>query len=215
VARAAGASVARVLQQVAVRDPQIRVVDTHPLAAADSSGVDIFYLVLISTIIGFITVFQIRANAGGAQLRRWWLFVVSFAPAAGLVLTLVAGPIFHRLALPVLESWGILTLLVATASAFVVTMIDLVGRWAILPTWIFFVVLGNASSGGAVAPAMLPRPFALISEWLPPGAAVTSLRDAVYFNSYQHARPIAVLAAWAVAAFGALLLVSNRSRRIR
>jgi hypothetical protein len=213
LASAAGASVARVLERVAFTDARIRIVDTHPLAPADPNGVDIFYLVLISTIIGFITVFQVRANGGALPLRHWRRFVVAFALATALVLTLVDGPLFHRLALPVTESWGILTLQVLTAAAFTSTMVVLVGRWAILPTWLFFVVLGNTSSGGAVSPPLLPRPFALVSEWLPSGAAVTSLRNAVYFHSYQHAQPIAVLAAWAAASFAAMLVVSQRAER--
>ena len=212
LASAAGASVARVLERVAFTDPGIRVVDTHPLAPADPNGVDIFYLVLVATIIGFLTVFQVRANAGGLALHQWWWFLLSFALAAALVLTLVVGPIFDRLALPVLESWGILWLQVVTVSSFASTMVVLIGRWAILPTWLFFVVLGNTSSGGAVSPPLLPQPFALVSEWLPSGAAVTSLRDAVYFHPYQHAQPIAVLATWAAASFAAMLVVSHRRR---
>jgi hypothetical protein len=212
VASAAGASVARVLERVALTDTRIRIVDTHPLQPADPSGVDIFYLVLVSTIVGFITVFQARANNAGLPPNRWWRFVVSLALAAGLAVTLVAGPLFHRLELPILESWGILALLVLTAASFTTTMLELVGRWAIVPTWLFFVVLGNTSSGGAVSPALLPQPFALVSEWLPSGAAVTSLRNAVYFHAYQHAQPIAVLAAWAAVAFAAMLVVSSRRR---
>jgi hypothetical protein len=209
VASAAGASVARVLERVAFGDTRISVIDTHPLAPADPSGVDIFYLVLVSTIIGFITVFQVRANAGRLPFHHWWLLVVSFALAAALVLTLVDGPIFHRLELPILENWGILALQVVTAASFASTMVDLVGRWAIVPTWLFFVVLGNTSSGGAVSPPLLPRPFALVSEWLPSGAAVTSVRNAVYFHSYQHAQPIVVLATWAAVSFAAMLVVSH------
>jgi hypothetical protein len=209
LASAAGASVARVLERVAFTNTRIRVIDTHPLAPADPNGVDIFYLVLVSTVVGFVTVFQIRANAGELPPPHRWRLVVLFALAAGLVLTLVDGPIFHRLELPVLESWGILALQVVTASSFASTMIDLVGRWAIVPTWLFFVVLGNASSGGAVSSPLLPQPFALVSEWLPSGAAVTSLRNAVYFHPYQHAQPIAVLAAWAAGSFAAMLVVSR------
>src|SRR3954447_17202447 len=50
VASAAGASVARVLEQISAADPSVRVVDTHPLAATDPSGVNIFYLMLVTTI---------------------------------------------------------------------------------------------------------------------------------------------------------------------
>ncbi len=48
------------------------------------------------------------------------------------------------------------------------TMIVLIGRWAIIPTWLLFVILGNTSSGGAVAPPLLPPPYAFIGRFLPP-----------------------------------------------
>jgi hypothetical protein len=204
--------VARVLEQISIVDPNVRVVDTHPLRATDPSGVDIFYLMLVTTVIGFFTVFQVRTNAGGLSLRRWTTFVAALAVAASLALTLVDGPLMHRLALPVPETWGILALQLVAAASFASLMSVLIGSWAVLPTWLFFVILGNSSSGGAVAPPLLPRPFALISQWLPSGATVTALRNAVYFHDHQDLRPIAVLATWAVALFAAMLLVSSRRR---
>lgn len=39
---------------------------------------DLFYLMLVATILGFLTVFQVRANASGFQLRGWTAFVVLF-----------------------------------------------------------------------------------------------------------------------------------------
>jgi hypothetical protein len=210
VASAAGASVARVLEQIALADPAVRVVNTHPLPATDPSGLDIFYLMLVTTIVGFITVFQVRGNAGEMSRRGSRTFVVLLALAASLALTLVAGPLLHRLALPLAETWGILALQLLAVASFTSLMSELVGRWAILPTWLFFVVLGNASSGGAVSPPLLPPPFAFVSQWLPSGATVTALRDAVYFHGYQHAQPVAVLAAWATGLFIALLLVPQR-----
>ena len=46
VASAAGASVARLLEKVSAVDPSVQVVDTHPLASTDPSGLDIFYLIV-------------------------------------------------------------------------------------------------------------------------------------------------------------------------
>jgi hypothetical protein len=213
VASAAGASVARVLEQVATADPAVRVVDTHPLGTHDPSGVEIFYLMLVATIVGFTTVLQVRANAGGLSLRRWTAFVAALAVTASFVFTLVEGPLLHRLDLPVLESGGILALQLVAAASFTSLVAVLAGRWAILPSWLFFVVLGNSSSGGAVAPPLLPAPFAFVSQWLPSGATVTALRNAVYFPGDQHIRPVAVLAAWAAVLFAAMILVSHRLRR--
>jgi hypothetical protein len=213
VASTAGASVARVLEQISAVDPMVRVIDTHPLGTDDPSGVEIFYLMLVATIVGFTTVFQVRANTpGGLSLRRWTAFVVALAVAASLVFTLVDGPLLHRLDLPVLETWAILALQLVAVASFTSLMVVLIDRWAILPSWLFFVVLGNSSSGGAVAPPLLPRPFAFVSQWLPSGATVTALRDAVYFPADQHVRPIAVLATWATVLFAAMLLVSHRLR---
>jgi hypothetical protein len=212
VAGAAGASVARVLERISAVDPSVRVVDTHPLRATDPNGVDIFYLMLVTTIIGFFTVFQVRANAGGLALRHWTFFVVGLALAASLALTLVDGPLLGLLDLPVPEAWGVLTLQLTAVASFTSLSSVLIGRWAVLPTWLFFVVLGNSASGGAVAPPLLPRPFAFVSQWLPSGATVTALREAVYFRAYQHVRPIEVLAAWAAVLFTAMLVVSHRRR---
>lgn len=212
VASAAGASVARLLEGVAVADPSVRVVDTHPLTSNDPNGLDIFYLMLVGTIVGFLTVFQVRANAGDLPLRRWTAFIVIFALAASLVLAVLDGPILNRLDIPLLEVWGILAVHILAVASFASLMIVLIGRWAILPVWLFFVVLGNSSSGGAVSPPLLPAPFAFVSQWLPSGATVTSLRDAIYFPGYQHARPLLVLTAWA-AAFFAAMLIASRVRR--
>jgi hypothetical protein len=212
VASAAGASVARVLEKVQMVDPSVRVVDTHPLAGDDPNGLDIFYLMLVATIIGIVTVFQVRGQVPGLQLRHSIAFVVGLAVLASTVFTLVEGPLLHRPAALYPEEWGILTLHVLAVSSFALLMTVLVGAWAIVPTWLFFVILGNASSGGAVAPPLLPQPFAFLSQWLPSGATVSSLRNAIYFRDYQHARPLLVLGVWAAALFTAWVLLAYRRK---
>ena len=133
IAIAAGASVARVLEQISTVDPTVRVVDTHTLLATDPSGLDIFYLMLVTTIIGFFTVCQLRANSGGLSPQRWTAFVVGVALMASLALTLVDGPLPHRLELPVAQTWGILALQLLAAASFASLMSVLIGRWAVLP----------------------------------------------------------------------------------
>jgi hypothetical protein len=210
VASAAGASVARLLERISAVDPRVRVVDAHPLEAHDPSGVEIFYLMLVATIVGFITVFQVAAQAGPMRPRHWSIFVVALAVGASLVFVLVDGPLLDRLSLPVAEAWGILALQLLAVASFASLMLKLIGRWAILPTWLFFTILGNSASGGAVAPPLLPRPFGFISQWLPSGATVNALRNAVYFRDYQHAQPLVVLAAWAAVLFGGMVAASHR-----
>jgi hypothetical protein len=153
-----------------------------------------------------VTTFQVDANAGPLSRGRTAAFVLSLAVGGSLVFTLIEGPLLHRLDLPVAESWGILALQVVAAASFASLMHELVGRWAIIPAWLFFVVLGNSASGGAVAPPLLPRPFAFVSQWLPSGATVSALRSAIYFPDYQHLRPLAVLAVWAIGLFVAMIV---------
>src|SRR3954447_16022471 len=99
---------------------------------------------------------------------------------------------------------------ILAVSSFALLMGVLLGRWSLLPTWLFFVILGNSSSGGAVAPPLLPAPFAFVSQWLPSGATVTALRNAVYFPDHQHLHPLVVLATWAIGLFAAMVGVSWR-----
>jgi hypothetical protein len=212
VASAAGASVARTLVRVSTVDPGVRVVDTRPLGANDPNGVDIFYLMLGATILGFVTTFQVRANAAPLALRQWSAFVLAHAVTGALVLTLVAGPLLNRLELPVGPVWAILSLQLVAAASFASLTVVLVGKWAILPTWLFFVVLGNSSSGGAIAPPLLPPALAFASQWLPSGATVTALRNAVYFPDHQHLHPVVVLALWALGLFAAMIFVSRWRR---
>jgi hypothetical protein len=210
VASAAGASVARVLEKISAVDPTVRVIDSHPLASRDPSGVDLFYLMLVATIIGFITIFQVLAQAGRLALNRYVAVVIGVALCGSLALTLVDAAPLGDLAPHSAEVWGILALHLVAVSSFALLMATLIGRWAIVPTWLFFVVLGNASSGGAVSPPLLPQPFAFLSNWLPSGSTVTAVRDAVYFRHYQHAHPVVVLATWATVLFATGLVIARR-----
>jgi hypothetical protein len=210
VASAVGVSVARVLEKISVADPRVRVVDTHPLADDDPNGLDVFYLMLVATIVGMVTVFQVRGKVPELPLRDDISFVVGLAVLASTVLTLVDGPLLHRPAARYPEEWGILAVHVLAVSSFASLMTVLVRAWAIVPTWLFFVILGNASSGGAVAPPLLPQPFAFVSQWLPSGATVGALRNAIYFRHSQQARPLVVLGIWAVVLFAAWIILARR-----
>lgn len=197
------------LERISAADPQVRVVDTRPLSPGDPNGVDIFYLMLVSTIVGFITVFQVGANAGGLPLRQWPGPVAALAAGAGLILALVDAGL-HRHHIPVLETWA--------------SSRSRSRRWRRSPlcprSWsgagrscrrgCSSSCSATAPPGGAVAPPLLPRPFAVISQRLPSGATVEALRSAIYFGGCQHVQPVAVPAGRAAALFAAEIGVSHR-----
>jgi hypothetical protein len=218
ISSASGASVARVLEQVAGQVTQttgqpLRIVDLHPLPPSDPQGLVSFYVTLAASIVGFTTMFQLRANAPELSLRGWLVSIAALAIAGGLVLALVADPLIGALRGPFPELWPVFSAEIAVAALFCSTMLVVVGRWAIIPTWLLFIVLGNTSSGGAVAQPLLPQPYAFIGRFLPPGATVGIVRTAVYFRHQQHIEPFVVLAGWLACTLAALLISARLLRR--
>jgi hypothetical protein len=214
VSSAGGASVVRVLEQLVQGLPppaSVRVVDLHPLPRTDPLGLTAFYVTIAATIVGLVTVLQLRANAPGIGLRPWLVLVTGLALSTGAVLALVAGEVLRALRGPLAEMALIVSAQTAITALFTSAMLVLIGRWTLLPTWALFILLGNPSSGGAVAAPLLPAFFAAIGRWLPNGATVSALNTAAHFPSHQHAQPFLVLAGWLVGT-GTLLVVAARVR---
>jgi hypothetical protein len=192
VSSASGASVARVLEQAAARTSlalgePIPVANLHPLPPGDPSGLAEFYATLAATVVGFITMFQLRALVPGITLGGWCALIAVLAVIGGLALALVVELVISALPGPFPELWYGLGVEIAVAALISSALIVLIGRWAIIPTWLLLIVLGNTSAGGAVAPPLLPPVYAFIGRFLPPGATVDILRTATYFRHYQHA----------------------------
>jgi hypothetical protein len=211
---ASGPSVARVLStslpQAATRAGAVLTeTDLHPLPSQDPSGLAAFYLNIGATLIAFVTTFQLRANARPMPLPPWLAFIGGLAVLGSLVLISVVREVLHALPVPFFEGWGVVALQMLAATGVASLMSTLIGRWAIIPTWLIFVVLGNTSSGGAVSPALLPEPFSFLSRALPSGATVSLLRDAAYFPDASRLESLLVLIAWAVVAIGGLIVASR------
>jgi hypothetical protein len=184
----------------------IPIVDLHPLPPGDPSGLVEFYATLAASIVGFVTMLQLRAAVPGVSLGGWLCLIVVIAVVAGFVLALVTDPLINALPGPFLELWYAWGAEIAVAALFCSTMIVLTSRWAIIPVWLLFVILGNTSAGGAVAPPLLPPVFAFVGRFLPPGATINIIRGAAYFGNDQHAVPFVVQGAWLVCTLVALLV---------
>jgi hypothetical protein len=215
ISSASGASIALVLQRAAeqVNDrlapgsaPALRVVDVRPLPPNDPLGLVSFYVTIAATVLGFVTMFQIRQHASGLSLRAWLAFIGILAAVGGLALTVVTGPLLRALPAPLLEMWAALAALIAVAALFNSTMLVLFRRWAIIPTWLMFIAFGNAWSGGAVAPALLPSLYAFIGRFMPSGATVSILHNAAYFRHSQQVEPFVVQGLWLVGGLAALVI---------
>ncbi|KAB1660156.1 ABC transporter permease [Pseudoclavibacter chungangensis] len=213
VSSAAGVSVARVVEQYVpgletALGEQVTIVDAHPLAPRDPDGLALFYLALGATILGFVGAIQTRVNAPGLTLRGEITWDVIRSAVVALLMTLVIGPFLGIEQFPVLLVWPVLAMnMLAAALVYSFWRVSIGGRWALLPTWIMFVVIANPSSGGAVAPELLPPFYEIMGRWLPTGATVRIVRDVTYFPGVMPLEPLLVLAAWCIVSLLAFTIV--------
>jgi hypothetical protein len=213
VSSASGASVARLLESDALRLEQslgqpITVIDTHPLGPKDPNGLVLFYVALAAVIIGFVGAIQTRVNAARLTLGGELFWDVVRSVLGGFAIAFTVGPLLGVLPIPFLPVWGVLALTMLIAGATYSFWRVLLGaRWAMLPTWFIFVLISNPSSGGAVAPELLPPFYEFMGRWLPTGATVRAVRDLTYFPGDLHAEPYIVLGVWLVAAVGLFVAV--------
>jgi hypothetical protein len=186
----------------------VTVQDVHPVSIRDPSGVVFFYVALASVIMGFIGTIQTRSNAPALTLLgelRWDLLR---AVTVSLAITTVVGPVALLEPVPFLPTWGVLALTSLTAGMTYACWRLLIGnRWAMLPTWLLFVLISSPASGGAVADPLLPPVLAVIGRFLPTGATVSILRDTTYFADFPHVTPYVVLMVWAVVTTTAWVLL--------
>jgi hypothetical protein len=217
VASAAGVSVARALEQAANHVPRsvggpLQTVDQHPLPVGDPEGLDAFYITIAATILGFVTMFHLRANATGISLRAWLVCVAALAACGGLALTVVTRVVIGAPSGHWVELWAATGGEIAAAALFNSAMLALIGKWAIVPAWGLFIAIGNAASGGAVPAPLLPGFYRFVGRLLPNGATVEAVRNIMYFPNHQHLQPIAVEAAWLIGALVTLVLAARHNR---
>ncbi|MGB4777955.1 hypothetical protein [Microbacterium sp.] len=189
----------------------LTVVDAHPLAKHDQNGLVLFYLALGATILGFVGAIQTRVNAQGMTLRAEVGWDIGRSLVVSLLMTIVIGPVLGLEAFPVLPVWLVLAATMFTGAMVYSFWRVAIGRkWALLPTWITFVIIANPSAGGAVAPELLPPFYEFMGRWLPTGATVRALRDITYFPDALTPEPFLVLAGWVVASAAAFITARRR-----
>jgi uncharacterized phage infection (PIP) family protein YhgE len=80
--------------------------------------------------------------------------------------------------------WGVATLFVLAIGMSIAAFQVIFGVAGPAIGAILFLVIGNPASGGSSAPELLPNFWRALSQVLPPGAAVTAMRDVVYFHGH-------------------------------
>ncbi|MET9887305.1 DUF3533 domain-containing protein [Streptomyces sp. NPDC006430] len=208
IASGAGASLSQALEQVVgltekARGRNVRVVDVAPAAAGDARGLSSFYLVIGWCVGGYLcaAILAISAGARPANSHRAVIrlgALLLYAIAAGLLGTVIAGPVLDALPGGITALWGLGTLVVFAVGAITLAFQELAGVVGIGLAILLVVVLGNPSAGGAYPYPLLPPFWSAIGPALPPGAGTYAARSFTYFQGNGAAGPMLVLAAWAV-----------------
>ena len=212
IASAASPTVAQLLTQAAsgfganvpVRDV-VPVDPDDPRGAGFGSG--FLPLAITSLLAGVLVYFFVPRR--GARLAA----LAAFGALAGL-----AGAAIQVEWLGILPDHyfavaGSLALFTLAVSAAMTGLAALIGREGLALGALVMFLVGNALSGIAAAPQLLPQPWGAVGQWLPIGAGGTLLRSAAYFDGHGGFFAGAVLTAYAIG--GLLLVLIGRSRIAR
>ena len=214
IATGASPTVAQLLSQVGSgiaqhAGVQLRTEDVAPPTPEDPRGAGLAASALPITLAGLLP-----AVALVLVLRRevWTRF------AAAVVFAGLAGATIAALLRFVLGSidanfWGVAGGLALGALASGMSMLglgSLFGRAGLAVGALLALLLGNPLSGLTSAPELLPSGWGAFGQWLPQGANATLLRSTAFFAGSGATMAIVVLAGWAIAGAGLIVIAAVR-----
>ena len=181
----------------------VTVQDLRPLPARDRRGLSSLFMV-IGTLIPSI-VFGVLLSVFGRRLpaRVRWSAVLAYAMLAGVVVAFNVDVLVGAFDGELLGVAAVAALLALAVSAAAHGLGHLGGERGIVLAILLLMLLGVSSAGGAVTYQLEPGFYGAISQLLPPGAALTAVRNVEYFDWSATLAPLLVLGVWAV---GGLLL---------
>lgn len=187
--------------------------DVVPLPSSDSRGATTFSMLISLLVIGIIgsAVIYLLGRHRSPPVRLVATFVL--AVSAGLVATLLTNVIVGAFHGHFLAVWGVATLFVLAVGLSISAFLMLVGIGGIGIGALMFLVIGNPASGGSSAPYLLPGFWRALSQFLPPGDAMTAMRDVVYFHGHGMTQALLVLGIYAI--LGATVVFTAQILRAR
>jgi hypothetical protein len=194
-----------------VLSPTTHVVDVRPTASGDMSGVSIFFYALPLLLVGLIT--SIVLVQLGMWPLRWKLAAIAATGAFTSVVTYVVATSLDAVPSdPRLPLYGFL---LTQTIGWLTTAAALSLKQFFMPAAMTFVlVLGIPSSGGTVNGDMLPAAIGWLNDVLPFAQFIDATRASAYASGAGLARPLLILAAWAVAGAALVGWTARRARRV-
>jgi uncharacterized phage infection (PIP) family protein YhgE len=169
-----------------------------PLPSSDSTGAtttSAVFSLIIAGLLGTTIIFTLTRHRP-EKVRV--LVTVALGVGAGLITALVSSVLVGAFPDHFFQVWGVATLFVLAIGLPIAAFQVIFGIPGTAIGAILFLVIGNPASGGSSAPELLPGFWRTLSQILPPGAAVTSMRDVVYFNGHGSSDALIVLAVYAI-----------------
>ncbi|MGP4022699.1 hypothetical protein [Actinomadura sp. 3N407] len=189
----------------------VAVEDVRPLPADDGNGASSMFFVITTVIpalmLAVMLAFAVPTVGSG---RRIGLLAAGSVLIGGANAWVAAG-LTGALAGAPWALWGLGSLLVFAVSSFTAGALRVGGPPAAGLTVLLFVPIGVPASGGPIGPLFVPEWYAAIGEWLPVSAAISAVRNTVYFDGSALGGPLLVLSLWVVAGL-ALVLVPKKVR---
>jgi uncharacterized phage infection (PIP) family protein YhgE len=135
----------------------------------------------------------------GARLpaRIRWPLLLLFAICAGLVVAVSVDTVVGAIKGHFWGVAGVAGLLALAGAALVHGLGRLAGLAGAAAGMLLVVLLGQSSSGGAVTFELEPGFYGAVSQLLPNGAALSAMRNTVYFHGAHTPVPLLVLGLWA------------------
>lgn len=191
----------------------VTTIDVVRLSSNDAKGSIFSSALLPITICGLIAAAAAGLVIRVGSLERHLASLTAVAALAGAGMYLVVQGWLGALPNDPIADWASLSLIVLAVSAATAGVIALLGAAGLGVAAAVFVFVGNPFSGVTSAPKMLPAAADHLGQWLPPGAGASLLRSTAYFGDNAAGDHVAVLLAWALAGFAAIVLARVRAAR--
>jgi uncharacterized phage infection (PIP) family protein YhgE len=136
---------------------------------------------------------------GRLPARVRWPALLLFAAFAGLVAAVSVDAVVGALRGHFWAVAGVAALLALAVAAIAHGLGRLAGIAGVAGAAVVLILLGQSSSGGALTFELEPGFYGAISQLLPQGAAISAMRNSVYFHGAHTLIPLLVLGAWAAA----------------
>jgi hypothetical protein len=192
----------------------VTVEDVRPLPSSDPAGV-LAGLLLIPLILASLLGGVSGLIAPSVPVPVRLVLLVAYAATVGAGVTLTVRLVEGGLSADLWAVGGVTSLFVLAMAATVTCLQRIAGIAGLGLAVLTLLVFGLPTAGLFVPWEFLPDFYRALSQNLPPGAAVTALRDLLYLGGGDLERPLTVLSVWAAA--GVLVtvvadLVRSRAR---